>query len=347
MSDKPVRRIQLSLLYNAADISADVAPFLLSFNYNEYFDSKSTDEIQVAFEDKEALWRNRWFPTRGAKLTAKITCIDWPEGGVLDCGEFEIDDIQFAGPPNVCSIGALAVGITSRIRRERTTKAWENITVKGIAQEIADKNGFSLFFDSGVDPKIDRFDQREQTDMELLGALCENNGLGLKIANGKIVIFEERLYDKRSPSMTLTRGADGYISHNFRVSSSDIYTACEVQYIDPKQRLLITYRHEPGASEWSGEKPPSGYVLKLNQRCSCQADAERLAKSALRDQNKREVTGSIDYIGRPALRSGIVVGARDFGRFDQGNYLVENVTHHYDKAGGYETTAEIRGVLDY
>lgn len=347
MTTKPVRRAKLSLSYASADISEDISTMLESFDYNDIFDSKSTDDITVVLEDRNGLWRSDWFPSRGAKLTAKLECLDWPGGKVLDCGSFEIDSVRFNGPPNICTIGALAVGVTSAIRREQVTKAWEHITVQEIAQETASKHGFALVYDSSVNPKIVRYDQREQTDMELLGELCDNNGLGIKVSNDSILIYEEKIYDQRAPTKTFTRNADGYISHTLAAESSDIYVACEVKYLDPQERVLITYRHEPGASEWSSEKPPSGFTLKLNQRCECQADAERLAKSALRDQNKREVTGSIVTLGDPDVDSGMVVALKNFGNFDNGKYLVERARHHWDKQGGYESTAEVRGTLDY
>lgn len=347
MTAVPVRRAKLHLTYDSADISEDIASMLESFDYNDIFDSKSTDDITVVLEDRNGLWCSDWFPSRGAKLTAKLKCLDWPGGKVLDCGSFEIDSVRFSGPSNTCTIGALAVGVTSAIRRQQVSKAWENIKVKEIAEEVASKHGFSLVYDSSVNPKIVRYDQREQTDMELLGELCDNNGLGIKVSHDSILIYEEKIYDQRAATKTLTRNADGYIRHDINVESSDIYVACEVQYLDPQQRLYITHRHEPAASEWSSEKPPSGFTLKLNQRCESKADAERLAKSALRDQNKREVTGSIVTLGDPDTDSGMIVGLAEFGKFDNGKYLVGRAHHHWDKRSGYETAAEFRGTLDY
>lgn len=345
--EKPVRKAVLNLTYNSADITADVTPYLLSFDYTDTAKSDETDELVVVFEDKDALWKTGWFPKRGAKLAATLTCHDWPGGKTLDCGSFEIDKIQFTGPPNTCTIKALALGITSSIRREKITKAWENYYLRDIAQQVTSRHGFELHYDSAVNPKIERFDQREQSDIDLLLELCKNNGLGLKATDGKVVIFEEKLFDEQAPSYTFTRDADGYISHNIEANTADIYSACEVKYLDPKQKILVSYRHVPGASEWSQEKPPSGYTLKIDQRCTCQADAERLAKSKLREANKREATGNIDSLGDPEIHSGKTSSLKNYGKFDEGKFFIDRVRNHYDKSGGYTSDADIRGTVDY
>jgi phage protein D len=214
---------------------------------------------------------------------------------------------------------------------------------------VAAKHGFELFFD--VDkgpPKIDRYDQREQSDIDMLVELGDRYGLVVRISDKTIVIQEGLKQDKQAPSFTFER-ASGEILRSpfFRIDSSDIYTACKVQYIDPNSRLLIAHTHEPGASEWSGQKPPSGYVLKVNRRCKDKAEAEVMAKAALREANKREVTGTIGSLGNPDIRAGLTARIKGWGKLDSAPYFVETVRHRFDKQGGYETTAEIRGVIDY
>ncbi|MCD8139329.1 MAG: hypothetical protein LUE17_06055 [Planctomycetaceae bacterium] len=344
---KPVRRSELTLCYNTQDISADIAPYLLSFDYTDVVDGKQTDSLTIVLEDTGGLWSLNWFPERGATVKASLTCHDWPGGKILDCGTFEIDALDFAGPPSTCTISALAVGITSSLRRERVSKAWDNINVREIADEVAKKHEFALEFDSDINPLIDHFDQREQSDMELLTVLCENHGLELRITDRTIVIFEQLKRDSQPPTIVFTKNANGYTHHHFRVDSADIYTACEVKYFDPTQKLPIVYRYDAEASQWSGERPPSGYVLKIHDRCTCESEAEIRAKAALREQNKREVTGTIGYVGDPGIKAGEVAALEGYGKLDAGRYLVEKAVHKRDQKGGYTTTAELRGTVGY
>lgn len=343
----PVRRATLSVTYNSANITADLAPMLLGFEYVDIVDGVNADSMTLTVENSDGRWFGEWLPERGATVTATLTCHDWPGGKVLECGKFEIDSINFAGVPNTCAISALAIGITSSLRRERKTRAWENISISGIVGQVAGEHGFAVHFDSAKDPKIDRFDQREQSDIEMLVELCTRNGLVVRISDKTLVVQEWVKLDSQPPVHTFERFGGECLGYRFQIDSSDTYSACEVQYIDPKERLLLTYRHEPGASEWSGKKPPSGYVLKDNRRCSCRAEAEILAKAALREANKHEATGTIDNLGNPDLRAGLVASVKGWGKFDDGRYMMEQVRHRYDKQGGYEVSVDLRGVLDY
>jgi phage protein D len=65
------------------------------------------------------------------------------------------------------------VGITNSIRRQQNTKAWEEISIKQIAQDIADKHGFELIWCfSEPDPVMDRWEQRSKSDLALLIDIC-------------------------------------------------------------------------------------------------------------------------------------------------------------------------------
>lgn len=343
---KAVRRAQVSLTYNSVDISADVAPYLLSFEYNDVMDGSATDDISITLEDKDGLWLDKWFPERGATIEAGLSCLDWPGGGSMACGSFEIDRIGHGGPPDACSIGAIAVGVSSSLRREKVTKAWEHAPIEQVAWEIARKHGLELEFETdGPGITFDRLDQREQTDMEFLRGLCDNNGLGIHIRNKTLRVFEHLKYDSMAPELRFTRNADGYIGHSLDFSSADVYSACTVQYLEPQQRMLISYTYPSG--EEAGEMPAVGQVLKINQRCNSEAEAMVLAKAALRERNKQEIRVSMDFLGDLTVNAGKVAEIEGFGRLDARRYMVERASHRYDKQGGYTTSAEMRGALQY
>ncbi len=347
--NQPTRRATLSVTYNNADITAELSSMLLGFEYVDVVDGKNADSLTLTVENTDRRWYGEWLPSRGATLTATLTCLNWPGGKVLECGKFEIDGINFADEPSTCTITALAIGITSSLRRERVSKAWESISVREIASEVAGKHGFELNFDvDNEPPKLDRYDQREQSDIDMLVELGDRYGLVIRISDKTIVIQEGLKQDRQAPSYTFDR-TGGNVLRNpfFRIDSSDIYTACKVQYFDPDSRLPITYTHEPGASEWSGKKPPTGYVLKVNRRCKDRSEAEVMAKAALREANKREVTGTIPNLGNPDIRAGLTALIKGWGKLDSAPYFMETARHRVDKRGGYETTAEIRGVIDY
>lgn len=394
--------MQIQIMYNGTDISQDVSPFMVSFRYVDRTVKDRMDELSVAFQNVEGLWRTGWWPEQGAKLQATINTSNWFSPGdqlKRECGSFEIDDLTDTGPPNVFSVNSVAIGITASIRREERSKAWENFKVSAIAGEISKRHGFKLFFDSKYDPILDRFDQKSESDLAFLRRACDYAGLMLKITDNTIVVYRGEDYDKKEAELTITKDHDGYISHSFNSNSADVYSACEVKYYDPAKKELVSYLYKPdgisgtmggasekkksssggggkGGSEYridpvtrmaipnsSGggggksssskedenkiKEPEVGQVLRVNRRCSSLAEAEEVAKAALRNKNMRAIRGNILFMGHPILFSGMNIAISGFGRWDSATWMVEEVTHSWTKSAGYKTEVSLRGVLGY
>lgn len=384
------RKTRLVLTYNDTDITHDISNFIESFSFTERAKNGESDDLNITVENTTGIWSNGWFPERGATLCAQIITENWNQPNdyyMLDCGSFEIDDLTDSGPTSTFTIGALSVGITSSIRGESHSQAWENFKLSGLVDEIAERHGFSVFFDSDYDPVIDRFDQKNESDLEFLLKVAEYIGVNIRLSHGKIIVYQERLYDAKEVSLTLSKNADGFISHSFRASSADIYSACQVQFLDSKTGKLVTYQYTPDGrsgvigkddsksksdgggvkidpetrmvlttsgnqSKTGSEKneisePKVGKVLKINRRCSNLAEAENLAKASLRGKNSREITGSLTYVGNLYLRAGLTIGISGFGVWDYSTWVIEEVSHSWSVSAGLETSIEIRGVLGY
>ena len=224
--------------------------------------------------------------------------------------------------------------------------------------------------------------KKNESDLEFLLKAAEYIGVNIRLSHGKIIVYQERLYDAKEVSLTLSKNADGFISHSFRASSADIYSACQVQFLDSKTGKLVTYQYTPDgrsgvigkdSSKSGGEvridpktrmvittagnksanekneitEPKVGKVLKINRRCSNLAEAENLAKSSLRGKNSREITGSLTYVGNLYLRAGLTIGISGFGVWDYSTWVIEAVSHSWSVSSGLETSIEIRGVLGY
>lgn len=385
MSDR-VRRSRLVVTYDGVDITADVSPYIVSFSFTERARHGESDELNIVFENIHKLWSNGWWPERGASITAKLEIENWYQPGdsyQIDCGKFEIDDLTDSGPPSTFAIGALSVGITSSIRGEETTRAWENIKLSEIVEQLAKKHGFSVYFDSEYDPIFDRFDQKKQSDLAFILKIAEYAGLQVRLSHGKLIVYQDSLYDQQEIALTISKDYDGYKSHHFRASSSDIYTACHVTYLDSKSRKLLTYQYAPDGRSGTLEKnsvsssgattaqridpdtrmvipakttgkgddsiplPTVGKVLKVHRRCSSLAEAETLAKSLLRDKNRRELSGSLDLMGNPAVRAGMVIAINGFGRWDTARYVIEEASHSWSKSQGLFTQISMRGIMGY
>jgi len=95
------------------------------------------------------------------------------------------------------------------------------------------------------------------------------------------------------------------------------------------------------------KEPNIGQVLKVNRRCMSMAEAQEVAKAALRNTNMRQIKGTLSFMGHPILYSGANCTVEGFGRFDTATWQIEEVTHDYSVWGGYKTDVSLRGILGY
>lgn len=334
------RRAEITLLYDGVDISRDIAPFLTSMTYTDNAHGKS-DDLQIALMDKEGLWRDPWFPDKGATLTTEIRTLNWLRDGELlrlPCGTFQIDEITAKGPPTTADIKAVSVPVRSSARQEERTKGWEDIKLSRVAEEIATKQGLEFFWDSPEDPLLDRRDQAESADLAFLMRQCERVGLALKVTDTKLVVFSEEEYEKRAVVETITFSQVAQkriISYSFRTKTAGVYRGSRLQYHDAVQDETFDV-YVPAENQ-----NHNGKALNINERVKSPGEAEQIAKKRLYQANKREVTGSINMMGNMVMLGGCMVDISGFGKFD-GNYFIEKAVHKYTKGGGYTTQIDIR-----
>lgn len=134
---KPKFRIQ----YNGKELTDDLTPYLISITYTDKTIGES-DELEIVLEDTDGLWRQTWYPTSGDLVNLKMGYDDL----ILDCGAFRIDEINLDGSTesgDTVTLKFLATWVTSPLRT-RAHKAYENQTLRQIAQAVATKNGLTL-----------------------------------------------------------------------------------------------------------------------------------------------------------------------------------------------------------
>ncbi|MCL2210778.1 MAG: hypothetical protein FWB95_02530 [Treponema sp.] len=218
----------------------------------------------------------------GAILSVKICVENWNADGEydeLDCGKFEIDTVDFSGPPDMVSIKAVSTPISTGMRREEKTRAWEDTTLQKIAQDVADGANLELMYEVEGEIELDRVDQIEKSDMAFLHELCKEYGISLKVSSEILVLFEESAYEAkdvidtfdRSEVRSETNKSGRILSYQFSQNTGD--TVCKVllSYKDPKSGQLVQ-------AEFTPEKPPeTGQTGLVNSR-----------PGDLRDDNFRE-----------------------------------------------------------
>ena len=146
MSSKDTaRRTEIIVYFAGVDISQSIRPYLLTMTYTDNEEDKA-DDLQLTLEDRDRTWV-RWLSEKGSakgeKIRAVIVQKNWNGTGKdrkLDCGVFELDSIDFSGPPGKVSIKATSIPYSSTMRLQIKTKAWENVKLSAIANDLDRKS---------------------------------------------------------------------------------------------------------------------------------------------------------------------------------------------------------------
>ena len=116
---------------------------------------------------------------------------------VLDCGVFEIDSVNYTGPPQKLSIKATSIPYKAELRQTKRSRVWENTTLKNMAEKIGKRSKFKVMYLSNSNPVYKRREQVNMTDIAFLKKMCKKAGISLKVTSKTIVLFDAADYEKK------------------------------------------------------------------------------------------------------------------------------------------------------
>lgn len=354
------RRAWLIVTYNGKDISESLAQYVLSFSYTDNLTGQ-VDDISITLEDRAELWEADWMPERGATLDITICTYNWSdlysEEQDLQLGKFEIDELEVSSAPNVVTIKAVAISISddSTLRSTLRSHTWENISVQKAANDIAWQNGMKLQWYCDDNPNIDKLEQNDESDLDVLQKICDDAGFALKVTTDTIIIFDVEKFEKEDvyaeyyhPGTTILNivenqskpvQTDALLNYSFKAKIRDVYKKCHVKYAKDKDKSVIESTFVA-----PDKKEKEGATLEVHQQVSSQAEADRLAKKKLREKNCEEFTGSFSSDGNMGLCAGETIEMLGFGNFS-GKYIITQ-TKHDISSSGFTSSVEIRKCLD-
>lgn len=257
---------------------------------------------------------------------------------VLDCGVFEIDSVNYSGPPQKLTIKATSIPYKAKLRQTKYNRQWENTTLKNMAEKIAKRSNMKLMYLSNANPVCKRKEQVNMTDIAFLKKMCKRAGISLKVTSKTIVLFDVADFEKKAEVKKIKAGKGNIISYNFTTKTADTaYSSCHVIYTDPntKETIEATYTPENANSD--------GQTLEVKRKVSSVAEAKELARKSLRAKNKGETTAEFTLVGDVDYVAGITVRVYGYGEFN-GKYIVEQATHNI--TGGYKVQIKLRSCLE-
>lgn len=303
------------------DVTQDVSDNLCSIEYEDCM-SGETDTITLEFHDVGRQFISDWFPQRGDTLRVDLIKTNWDGDGTLErlsLGLFEIDDVSNSYPPSICKLQGNSCSENSALRQVDKSKAWEKVRLSSIAADIAKAAQVALVYEASDDPMIERAEQAEVSSLAFLDKLCADYYLSVKVADGKLIVFDTEQLEQQDAVATLIRDVSAIKEFKGTATLSEIYKAVEVNYSHGKKAEQYRARSEDATKT-------SGKTLTINQKVDSQAAAEKLARHKLREKNREEVRVQITTIGDFTLLSGNVIELKNHG-FYSGRYLIKKAQH--------------------
>ena len=339
-----MRRFSVTVFLNSQDMSKDLSPYISAWTYNDYL-TGNIDYVSLTISDDEQRIIKDWFPKLGDIIKIWVNCQYWYKSTDKPLksyfGAFSIDNISANFPPSTVTIRARALPLVSTASRQIKSKSWEKTSLKTIATDIAQNCKIELKF-SGEDFKYDRVQQTNQTDLEFLYKLTVEQQKCMKITTDPktqkniLWIQEEEELEKGKVQMTITPETE-LVNRSLNVDFTKIYKSAQVVSTNSKKKGVI----KSTATDKNIDGVERQLVVK--KRVADKSSAEKLAKNALKEKNKRKWTAQFTLpLGNPATRAGVVWELKDFGKFSR-KYLVEEVIHSGSSAG-YVTTVKLRGI---
>ena len=232
-----VRHTIVSVRIDEKDASEQVAKDLLSFSYTDK-ETDEAEEVTITLKDETGKWRNNWAPKMNATLKCDIVTMEPKD--LLKCGKFHVDSRRISGTPSVYELRATSIPPDSPIRRKAKEKTWQKQSLKQIAQTIASENKLQLLWDcaDGVGTEQrEQADQKRESDLVFLQKLCKEEGANLKLTDGKLIVFDQKSYEKKDPVMTIVLGSSEVLKWEFSQELNDAYKSVTVTYRDPAKKV--------------------------------------------------------------------------------------------------------------
>ncbi|MGP8432041.1 phage late control D family protein [Paraburkholderia fungorum] len=331
---QPVPEPAVTIKWAGKDVTGDITPFLTELTYTDFMEGES-DSVELVLEDADSRWVGAWYPQFGDKVEVWI---GYRNAQMLPCGSFEIDEIEFSGPPDVMRVKALAAGIKRSVRT-RNGRAYENTTLANIAATIARRNRLKLI--SKIETiAIRRVTQSGETDLVFLKRLAEEYGYSFTVRGGYLHFFKRAGLKATASTLGIMRS--DVTRYRFRDKVHGVAAVATVNYHDPRTKR--TRRHKV-ADKTARTNARGVDEMKIIVRAESDEQARTKAAAALDRQNEDQTSATLTMYGNIRLMAGINVDISKFGHYD-GKYTITQSRHSFSRSAGYGTEIELKRVRD-
>lgn len=227
--------VRVNVIYEGVDISQEIQNAISSLEYTDN-SKNAVDDLEIELENLDYRWLHEWYPDENAKLIVKILQTDNGTDRVLHLGSFYVDEPTFDNQKMTLKL--IALPLNQNIRDQKNSVAWEQITLKNLVLQIANKHGMNAELHC-EDEIFERLDQDRETDLGFLKRIVEEVALNLKIIDNKIVIFDEEEMLSNDTIVVFNIRDPRIKSFSLRKKNQNVYDKVEVSYYDADKKQHI------------------------------------------------------------------------------------------------------------
>ena len=258
------------------------------------------DSLNIHFADPEGLW-SKWQPKKGERIKIEK---DGFSSGVMFVDKLGLND----------GIFKLAARSLPPAAKTKNNRIWERIRFLKIASDLATAINLSVETHGITNHLYDFFSQSHETDLQTLNRLCIREGYVFKVFDEKAIVYNEKELEAAEPALKVSKYD---MLSVFEDKSEDIYSACEIRYLDADGNYINYIFNSPAGT--------IGEILYLNEQVYSYAEAARVSQAYLRYKNKFEVTGSIKKDFNSKIASGNTIELTDIGLFEGKYFIHESI----------------------
>lgn len=321
------RRAAAMLKFNGKNVDTSLKDYVESVSYEDIA-SGSSDTLSIKLHNITKQWIQGWYPNKGDAVEGSIKLLDWDKAGKdkkLFCGHFTLDDVSFSGNPMTASLDCVSSPASESFKTRERNKTWENVTIDGIAAEIAGRYSLKLSY-SGPTIKIKKLEQSEN-DSAFLYGLCKDYGLSMKVYKKKIVIYDQTQIELKRPVCTISM--EDFVDNDWEAHDGlyGVYSGARISYKNPDDDKETSIYVGLKAESAKGSR-----TLKINETADSAAEARRKAAAQVNLSNEGATTLSGTIWPDIKICAGVTVKVTGFGKFN-GKYFVDKCTMQLGDSG--------------
>lgn len=252
----------IQITYKDVDITADVS---INTCYHDMYAAGQSDTLLLRVNDVNAIW-DTWAPQIGDEIK-----VDY---GTIGTGTMFL---TAATPRNgLYDLSAQSAPATGF---EVQNKAWQQVGLLQLGQEIAARNGLTFESYGVTDQLYTYIQQTGESDFRFLHRRAALEGCAFLVYDKRLILYSEPYMEAQDATEELNVTIDG--DYSYIDNRGLLYGSCEVA----SGSYTGSYAVSNGANRVYKAPNPG--------RISSNAEAERFAKNLLRSKNKGCLAGFV------------------------------------------------------